>query len=75
MMIDREIASTLRQHVDWFPVVHLSGPRQSGKTTLTQLVFPGSPYANLENPSTLSLCREDASGFLLGLFWRVYMQR
>lgn len=69
-MIDREMASTLRQHVDWFPVVHLSGPRQSGKTTLTQLVFPESPYANLENPSTLALCREDASGFLRGLLNR-----
>lgn len=63
-MIAREMASTLRNHVEWFPVVHLSGPRQSGKTTLARMVFPQAPYANLEDPSTLALFREDPRGML-----------
>lgn len=66
-MIEREMADALRRHMGWFPVVHLSGPRQSGKTTLAQMVFPDSPYANLERPSTLALCREDPNGFLEGM--------
>lgn len=66
-MIERTMGSTLRRHLEWFPVVHLSGPRQSGKTTLAQMVFPDAPYANLESPSTLALCREDPNGFLDGM--------
>ena len=63
-MIAREMAAVLRQHATWFPVVCVTGPRQSGKTTLAQLAFPDSPYANLEQVSTLELLKTDPQGFL-----------
>lgn len=66
-MIERMMAKVLKQHLKWFSVAHISGPRQSGKTTLTKMTLPKAPYANLENPSTLSLCVEDPRGFLESL--------
>lgn len=66
-MIARNIEGTLKAHTSWFPVVCVTGPRQSGKTTVTQLVFPQAPYANLEQASTLELLEADPLGFLNGL--------
>lgn len=48
------------------PVVTLTGPRQSGKTTLCRQTFPGKPYANLEQPDQREFARGDPRGFLDG---------
>jgi len=49
-----------------FPVVVVTGPRQSGKTTLVRRAFPGKPYANLEELDTRAVAEEDPRGFLQG---------
>jgi predicted AAA+ superfamily ATPase len=66
-MIERTVTATLKQYVQWFPVILVTGPRQAGKTTLVQMAFPGAPTANLEQPSTLAALAEDPQGFLAGL--------
>lgn len=47
-----------------FPVITLTGPRQSGKTTLSQAIFPGHTYISLENPDNKEFALDDPRGFL-----------
>lgn len=47
-----------------FPVVSLTGPRQSGKTTLLKNVFPRKPYVSLEDIDARQFATEDPRGFL-----------
>jgi len=46
------------------PVVMVTGPRQSGKTTLCREVFPGKPYVSLESPDEREFALTDPRGFL-----------
>lgn len=46
------------------PVVVLTGPRQSGKTTLMRMAFPDRPYVSLEAPDVRTYALEDPRGFL-----------
>lgn len=64
MFIKREITPILIQFSQFFPVVALLGPRQSGKTTLVQEVFKGYHYINLENLDILTSALNDPRGFL-----------
>ncbi|MBU4589602.1 MAG: ATP-binding protein [Candidatus Omnitrophica bacterium] len=50
-----------------YPVVTITGPRQSGKTTLAKACFPQKPYVNLEEPDKRKLAIEDPRGFLENL--------
>jgi len=50
-----------------YPVLTMTGPRQSGKTTLCRRAFPLKAYVNLENPDTRRLATEDPRGFLAGI--------
>ena len=54
-VIQRDIASWTRKNADWFPVVSITGPRQSGKSTLVKAVFPEYQYENLEDPGVLAM--------------------
>lgn len=63
-IIDRDIREHLLYASKYFPVVTILGPRQSGKTTLARLSFPGYKYVNLEDPEILELVRSDMNGFL-----------
>ena len=47
-MVRRKAASELRRLAREFKAVVVTGPRQSGKTTLVRTVFPRKPYALLE---------------------------
>lgn len=47
-----------------YPIVTVTGPRQSGKTTLVKAVFNKKPYINLEDPDIRHLVEEDPRGFL-----------
>lgn len=47
-----------------YPVVTITGPRQSGKTTLARTTFPNKPYFNFENPDTRQLAELDPRSFL-----------
>lgn len=48
----------------YFPVVTLTGPRQSGKSTLFWHMFGGLPYYSLEDPDIRLAVKEDPRGFL-----------
>lgn len=63
-MIDRDLAVRLRAAARAFPAVTLTGPRQSGKSTLCRAVFPKHAYANLEAPDVRRFAHEDPRGFL-----------
>ena len=58
------MAPLLRERASQFPVVTVTGPRQSGKTTLCRQAFPDLPYANLERPDTRAFAQEDPRSFL-----------
>ena len=47
-----------------FPILTITGPRQSGKTTLSRLLAPHLPYLTLEDPDTRAYASEDPRGFL-----------
>lgn len=64
MFVEREITATLLKHRQWFPVIYLGGPRQSGKTTLLKKLLPGTPYTSLETPEDRLLAEEDPRKFL-----------
>ncbi len=63
-MIPRLIAGKIVELSKVFPAITLTGPRQSGKTTLAKTLFPDYAYANLENPDTREAAEEDPRGFL-----------
>jgi predicted AAA+ superfamily ATPase len=63
-MIDRTIEHVLKELVTKYPVVTITGPRQSGKTTLCRKVFPEIPYENLEIPDVRQFALDDPRGFL-----------
>ena len=63
-MIDRTIEPVLKELAGKYPVVTITGPRQSGKTTLCRKVFPDMAYANLERPDTRDFAAGDPKGFL-----------
>jgi predicted AAA+ superfamily ATPase len=63
-MIPRIAEKTLHRYAKGFPVICITGPRQSGKTTLAKLAFPAKQYVSLEDPDTALLARADPRGFL-----------
>ncbi len=64
MVIERLLAIPLRRLANQYPVITLTGPRQSGKTTLCRHVFNTHEYVSLEDISTRSFATEDPKGFL-----------
>lgn len=63
-MIDRELKDEALRLAADFQVLILTGPRQSGKTTLCKMAFPTYRYVNLENPDTRELLVRDPISFL-----------
>lgn len=63
-MIPRAIQEKIRQLAAKFPVVSVTGPRQSGKTTLIRAMFPDYHYESLENPDTRIFAVSDPRRFL-----------
>lgn len=64
MPIPRHLQSRLLKGAGKFPVVTLTGPRQSGKTTLTRMALPDHEYVNLEDPDERRWAADDPRGFL-----------
>lgn len=63
--IPREIESHLLRLSTMYPIVTVTGPRQSGKTTLVRKLFPNFDYINLEIPDVRDEALRDPRGFLL----------
>jgi len=63
-MIERNITPIFRKLAGQYPVVTLTGPRQSGKTTLARSQFPHLPYVSLEDPDQRRFAHDDPRGFL-----------
>ncbi len=63
-MINRILKEEALRLAETFPVLILTGPRQSGKTTLCKMAFPNHQYVNLENPDVREKLLADPMGFL-----------
>ncbi len=63
-MIPRKIGKKVLEYAKYFPVVVITGPRQSGKTTLSKLLFKDKKYVNLEEMDERLFALEDPRGFL-----------
>lgn len=63
-MIRRHLTPTLQRASAQYPVLSLTGPRQSGKTTLLRDVFANHAYISLEAPDERAFANEDPRGFL-----------
>ncbi|MFN0315986.1 MAG: ATP-binding protein [Burkholderiales bacterium] len=63
-MITRESGALIRELLRGFPIVTLTGPRQSGKTMLAKSVFSNKPYLSLEDPDVRQAALDDPRAFL-----------
>lgn len=64
VLIYRNLTSTLSDIFKYLPVITLTGPRQSGKTTLCRRLFGTLPYANLEDVAILVELEQDPKAFI-----------
>lgn len=63
-MIARKALTTIIELAKGYPFIALTGPRQSGKTTLSRTAFPDKPYVSLEDPDTREFAASDPRRFL-----------
>ncbi len=63
-MFRRELGKKIRDWSAAYPIVTITGPRQSGKTTLAKAMFPDHRYVSLEELDERRFAREDPRGFL-----------
>lgn len=62
--INRTITKFIREQKTKFPILGITGPRQSGKTTLLKHLFKDYTYVSLENPDMRTFASDDPNGFL-----------
>jgi len=65
MKIDRHLSVALHKILNKYPIIALTGPRQSGKTTLLKSLLANYEYVSLENPDNRYFADNDPNGFLL----------
>ena len=63
-MIEREAGSNVRRLAGQYPIVTITGPRQSGKTVLCRMLFPEKEYVSLEDIDERNFANQDPRGFL-----------
>lgn len=63
-MLKRTAAVIVKQKAQYYPVVAITGPRQSGKSTMAKYLFPEKPYRSLEDLDHRRFATEDPRGFL-----------
>lgn len=63
-MIKRKLAEKIKYLGGKFPIVTITGPRQSGKSTLLKNLYPDYRYVSLENPDLRRFATEDPNGFI-----------
>lgn len=57
-IINRQLTTAIRSQVQKYPILAVTGPRQSGKTTLLKHLFPEYKYVSLENTDLRSFAAE-----------------
>lgn len=62
-MIERDLANKALEMARKFPVISITGPRQSGKTTLVRAIFPDYAYVSLEDPGMRAFAADDPRAF------------
>ena len=62
--IHRTMGEAIIEAAQYFPVITLTGPRQSGKSTLLRHLFPDVPYVSMEEPDVRLQAKTDPRGFL-----------
>jgi uncharacterized protein len=67
LMVPRRLSALVEDRARKYPVVTLTGPRQSGKTTLCRGLFPKLPYRSLESIDNRRFAMEDPRGFLASI--------
>lgn len=63
MFIERKLSKAIQRLGDKFPILAVTGPRQSGKTTLLKNIFPDYQYITLENPNIRERALTDPVSF------------
>ena len=63
-MVKRTIIKAINELIQVYPIVAVTGPRQSGKTTLLRDMFSDYRYVSLENPDSRLFAENDPNGFL-----------
>jgi uncharacterized protein len=63
-MVERILGKYINEASEKMPVIAVTGPRQSGKSTLVQQVFPDHDYINLEDIENRQFAQKDPKGFL-----------
>jgi len=63
-LVKRNITKHIEDQKSKFPIIAVTGPRQSGKTTLLKTIFSNYRYISLENPDVRAFATEDPNGFL-----------
>lgn len=64
MLVSRQMTASIREQCSKYPVLAITGPRQSGKTTLLRNLFPDYRYVSLEDPFQRNFALEDPRNFL-----------
>lgn len=64
MIVSRALEGSARSLFEKYPVLTVTGPRRSGKTTLCRKVIPNLPYVSLESPDRREFAADDPRGFL-----------
>jgi len=62
-MIQRDLHQKITQLRGKFPILTLTGPRQTGKTTLLKNIYSDIPYVSLEDMDTRNIALSDPRGF------------
>lgn len=62
--IKRDLEAIVLEAAKYFPVITVTGPRQSGKTTMVRQIFPNLHYYSLEDLDTRNFAMEDPVRFL-----------
>lgn len=63
-MIRRELSKKVEELLDKYPIIAITGPRQSGKTTLSKIIRPDYKYVNLEHLADREFAKNDPLAFL-----------
>lgn len=64
MLIERKLSKSINESAKGFPVITITGPRQSGKTTFAKMMFPDYDYVTLEDPDMREYAISDPKDFI-----------